>query len=360
MAAVTGSAEPAPPSVAVVIPTRNRLDFLRESVASVQAQSLERWELVVVDDASDDGTFAWLEGLDDRRVRAVRQTERSERSAARNRGLAEVQARYVVFLDDDDLLAPRALEALVDALAAHPDGVVAAGTKVVFDEAGNRKTWRHPRRTVVRDPFDDVLFGWIVSPGECAFRVDALRAVGGWRAGLSHGEDQELWLRLASEGPAVVIPPVVLEYRRHGAQARIENAEALEDETRAPFLAATAGRRRSRSARTMRARAVYKVAAADWHAGRWRACAAGCIHTLAIKPGLLVGPLAGQHVRAMTWRALAAALVPRRLADWLSRLVWRLRSRRGNAIRVVDWVDDQTAETSASTGTSSPPIHPPR
>jgi hypothetical protein len=85
------------PRVTVVIPTRNRLRLLREAIESVERQSLSEWELVVVDDASEDDTPTWLEGQRNPRIRRVRLDEHSERSAARNRGLREARGETVLF-----------------------------------------------------------------------------------------------------------------------------------------------------------------------------------------------------------------------------------------------------------------------
>jgi glycosyltransferase involved in cell wall biosynthesis len=102
----------APPKVTVITPTADRLPLLKESVDSVLRQSLRSWELIVVDDASTDGTAEWLAGVSDSRIRVVTLSDRSERCAARNRAMEVARGRYVLHLDDDDRLRPRALERL--------------------------------------------------------------------------------------------------------------------------------------------------------------------------------------------------------------------------------------------------------
>src|SRR5436305_3294544 len=104
---------PAPvPAAAVVIPTRNRRKDLERTIRSVQSQTLTDWELVVVDDASTDDTAQFLDDLADPRVRVERLPEPSERSDARNRGLALGRSPGVLFLDDDDALLPAAADVL--------------------------------------------------------------------------------------------------------------------------------------------------------------------------------------------------------------------------------------------------------
>jgi len=106
--------------VSVVIATRNRSALLAEAVRSVLAQTGVRWELLVVDDASTDGTWAYLEALRGPSVRGLRLEIHGERSAARNLGLAEARAPYVMFLDDDDLLRKGALQVLCGPWTSNP------------------------------------------------------------------------------------------------------------------------------------------------------------------------------------------------------------------------------------------------
>lgn len=100
------------PTFSVIIPTHNRPAFLETAIASVVDQSIEEWELIVVDDA---GTIPARIPLNPR-VRLIRQEIPTGPAGARNTGLAHASGRYVAFLDDDDLWRPRRLE---NALRAH-------------------------------------------------------------------------------------------------------------------------------------------------------------------------------------------------------------------------------------------------
>ena len=168
--------------VTVVIPTRNRRPLLAEAVDSVARQAGVDWQLVVVDDCSTDDTPSYLNGLTDPRISAIRLAEHSERSAARNRGLAAASGECVVFLDDDDRLRPRALVTLVSALRNRPQAVAAMGARVAFDDQGHRRRARHPRRRRLVDLWPVVIVGWGALPGQghTALRTDVLRAAGGW------------------------------------------------------------------------------------------------------------------------------------------------------------------------------------
>ena len=206
------------PRVTVVIPTRNRICLLREAIESVEHQSFSDWELVVVDDASDDGTPALLEDQRDDRIHSERLDRHSERSAARNGGLRAARGEFVLFLDDDDRLLPGALELLTSALGRRPAAVGAVGAAVRFDPTGHRERATHPRVGFTRTIWRDVLAGWDSGSGQVLFRTERVRQAGGWNEGLSYWELGDLWFRVARLGPAVVLPTTVLELRVHPAQ----------------------------------------------------------------------------------------------------------------------------------------------
>ncbi len=104
----------------VVVPCYNQSHFLAECLNSVRAQTLDAWEVVVVDDSSPDGDdiARVVRELDDARIRLVRHETNSGLGGARNTGIREARTEYVLPLDADDRIRPGCLEALVGALDA--------------------------------------------------------------------------------------------------------------------------------------------------------------------------------------------------------------------------------------------------
>jgi glycosyltransferase involved in cell wall biosynthesis len=116
------------------MPTRNRCDRLRRAIDSVLAQEYQRWELVVVDDGSDDDTPALLADLAARDGRiTVISTAQQGTCAARNVALRAASGEYVCYLDDDNLLDPLWTKAVVWAFGRHPDREVLYGARVLED-----------------------------------------------------------------------------------------------------------------------------------------------------------------------------------------------------------------------------------
>jgi len=127
------------PRVSILLPTYNRARFLPAAFDSIGAQTLEDWELVIVDDGSTDETVRLIEDLKCRIPQAVHY-ERQENAgpyAARNRALDLGGAPYVAFFDSDDLWLPHHLEHCTDALNRNPEvDWVYAACRVVNYQSG--------------------------------------------------------------------------------------------------------------------------------------------------------------------------------------------------------------------------------
>src|SRR5438045_6025761 len=109
-------------NVSVIIPAYNASATLAETVESLLAQTCSHWEAIIVDDGSDDDTVAVAKSFAERdmRIRVVRQPHQGI-SAARNTGIDQARYEWLLFLDADDWLLPRALERFAEQFADHPD-----------------------------------------------------------------------------------------------------------------------------------------------------------------------------------------------------------------------------------------------
>jgi glycosyltransferase involved in cell wall biosynthesis len=207
------------PVVSVVMPTFNRRALLPATTASVQAQTLREWELIIGDDGSDEDTRAYLRELtQDGRIRVLWLAHSGKPAISRNAGLAEARGEYVAFLDSDDVWAPQKLARQVEILRTHP------GTRWCYsgfrqiDAAGCDTQDEHGRWTpAVRDLFEALVTGPI--PIRTPSVVLATRALlieaGGFDTALEAAEDVDLWLRLALLSPGVAVDEPLVQVRRH-------------------------------------------------------------------------------------------------------------------------------------------------
>ena len=313
------------PVAAVVIPTRNRRERLDRAIASVAGQTLEDWELVVVDDASTDDTPAFLTELADPRMRTVRLDEHGERSTARNRGLELVGSPAVLFLDDDDELLPGALELLTGALVRHPEVCAGVGA-AIYEADGTRRRPIQPRRPLVIDVRLELLAGWVALGGQSLFRTNLLKQAGGWQDGLSVAEDQELWLRISGRGPVAIVPDSVLVHRPHGLAGDAPGWRELERDVVRRYLLTQAGQgRRARMAAA--AREHLRDADVAFKLGAYRAALFATLRALTTAPFLFTSPLIGYGCTRGLVNALVATVLPHAVTDRLRALLHRRRGR---------------------------------
>jgi glycosyltransferase involved in cell wall biosynthesis len=193
------------PKVSVIITTHNRCDRVPRTIESVRGQTFADRELIVVDDASVDGTPAVLaahEAAGD--LRAIRVAESRGANHARNVGLGAATGEYLAYLDDDDSWFPEKLARQVAVMESQRD-VVLVGC------------WFLRRGQVQKPPAlvseaallsENLIGGFSM----CMFRrADAL-ALGGLDEALRNCQDWDLWLRLAERGRVVCVPECLVDY----------------------------------------------------------------------------------------------------------------------------------------------------
>ncbi len=127
------------PDVSVIIPIYDRSEFLCTAIASVLAQTLQDFEIIVVDDASADDTQEVVGNLDDGRIRYIRHEINKGVAATRNTGVLNSKGKYIAFLDDDDEWFPEKLKKQFDLLETRPRIVGGVYTGSLAVEATSRK-----------------------------------------------------------------------------------------------------------------------------------------------------------------------------------------------------------------------------
>lgn len=203
------------PLVSVVIPTYNRAWVLRDAIESVLAQTFESFELIVVDDGSTDNTPALLDGYED--LVALEQTNKGV-SAARNRGIAHAQGKFIAFLDSDDLWLPEKLSAQVTFFQENPDALICQ-TQETWIRNGQRiySKSRHMKQSGLF--FERSLELCLVSPSAVMIKKGLFETVGMFDEDLPACEDYDLWLRINATIPIFLIDePLVIKRGGHADQ----------------------------------------------------------------------------------------------------------------------------------------------
>ncbi|MBO4340669.1 MAG: glycosyltransferase family 2 protein [Bacteroidales bacterium] len=212
------------PKVSVIIPSYNLGQYLPETLKSVEAQTFEDWECLIVENGSTDGSMSVITEFcaSDLRFVPVVFKENVGVAAARNRGLELAEGEYILFLDADDLIAPGYMAAAVAALDADPSLNLVYGRAERF---GAETSWDLP-------PFSmDTMLARNCLYISCFFR----RGQAPWfDVSLQTGfEDWDFWLSFLEqfEEPKVLQLPEVLFYyrtRRHSRNRGVTD-ELLKD-----------------------------------------------------------------------------------------------------------------------------------
>ena len=200
------------PAVSVVIAARNYGHFLADALRSVQRQTFENWECVLVDDGSRDNTAAIVRPfLSDHRFRFI-QSDRGELARAKNLAIDLSQAPLLAPLDADDAWLPTKLERQVRLMRAEPRLGVVFGRRFLMNEMG--AILPTPRLSFTRGMIlNDVLLDNFVCYSSTMVRREALERVGGFDNQLELGVDYDLWLRVARHYPFDFIDEVLVKYR---------------------------------------------------------------------------------------------------------------------------------------------------
>lgn len=193
------AADPSP-FISVIIPLWNRKDLIGQALESVLSQKScdFPWEVIVVDDGSDDGGDQVVRTFPS--VRLCRIPRGGFPGRTRNRGVQAAAGRWLCFLDSDDLWLPEKLSRQAAFHDRNPE-ILLSHTREEWNRGGrvlSQKKFRHRRRG---DLFSDSLEKCIIGPSTVMIRRDLYQESGGFREDLEIAEDYEYWLRLTARQP---------------------------------------------------------------------------------------------------------------------------------------------------------------
>jgi len=215
------------PLVSIVLPTYNGSRFLEEAIESCLGQSYSHFELIVVDDASTDGTPEIIAGYEalDRRIRSIRHTSNLGLAAALNSGFAVSRGELLTWTSDDNLYHPNALDILVDFMKANRRfDIVYTGFSYVNDEG--KLIRRHPAL-----PAEELTYRNTV--GACfLYRRIVYEKVGGYDVSAAQVEDYDFWLRALGSFRFHALPEDLYFYRIHEGSLSQRDTEGTKLATR--------------------------------------------------------------------------------------------------------------------------------
>lgn len=257
-------------TVAVVITTFNDLEFLTDALLSVLQQTRPADEIIVVDDGSDQDPEIITSRFP--KVTLLRKPN-GGLSSARNVGLRKANARYITFLDADDIFVSHALASGLACFRMHPEAAMVFGgyRRIgLHGEPLGKDHFKAPGQDIYADL---LLTNFIGMHATVLYRRDRLLALGGFDETLRRSEDYDIYLRLAREFPIAAHPEIIAGYRRHDRNMSNNNAEMLEG---------------TLLVHNRHAQQTQKHRRQAWHAGQqaWHICYRPDLHPLRHEKGI--------------------------------------------------------------------------
>ena len=210
------------PRASVIIPTYNRADMVGQAIQSVLDQTCDDWELIVVDDGSQDNTHEVVKSYDDPRILYIYQ-DNKKLPGARNTGIEASSGDYIAFLDSDDLFLPDKLQTQMMAITRNPDiGLVASGWTETDPQQNPLQTvspWLLEQGLALKD----WLYNCPLVPPCVLVRRDQLLEVGLFDEEQHYVEDWDLWLRLAYAGCQMAWEPATVCLKTIHNESMVKN-----------------------------------------------------------------------------------------------------------------------------------------
>jgi hypothetical protein len=204
------------PAVSVLMTAYNRERYIEASIESVLAQTFDRFELVIVDDGSTDGTveIARRFARRDRRVRVEVNDRNLGDYPNRNRAASLAGGTLLKYHDSDDLLYPHCLASMVPPMLAHPGAALGLSASHHWP-GGPCPMLLTPRMSYQREFLGSGMFN--AGPAGAIFRAAAFRSLGGF-AERGAPSDYIFWLHACARVPVLLLPADLFWYRTHAGQ----------------------------------------------------------------------------------------------------------------------------------------------
>ncbi|WP_017746882.1 glycosyltransferase family 2 protein [Scytonema hofmannii] len=205
------------PEISVIIPAYNAELTIGETIDSVLQQTFKDFEIIVINDGSQDRTLEILQSIQDDRLKVI-SYENGGLCVARNRGIARASGNFIAFLDADDVWTPDKLELQLAAFEEHPEaGVVYSWTYFMYVNE-QRKAISFipsPQHSCTGNVYKTLLVdNFIHSGSNTLIRKQAIDSVGEFDPACTGSADWDYWLRLSLHWHFIAVPKYQVFYRK--------------------------------------------------------------------------------------------------------------------------------------------------
>jgi len=202
------------PVVSVIVTTFNRVHYLAETINSILAQTYKDFELIIVDNMSEDKTEEYVNNLADSRISYYRNPNYGVIAVNRNFGIEKAKGEYIALCDDDDLWLPEKLYCQIKLMDNHPKVRMCYSNAESFSGDTTVKA-RMVRRIVKRNFFYQLLRGNYIINSSVLIDAKVFKELGLLTVNLELREDYHMWLRITKNYEIKGIDESLVRYRVH-------------------------------------------------------------------------------------------------------------------------------------------------
>ena len=215
------------PSISVVVPVFNRAGSVTQAINSLLRQDFEKFEIIIVDDGSNDNTVEVIQAIGDPRIRLFPQPENMGGNAARNRGVREARAPIICFLDSDDEFLPHKLGYINRYFRDHPevDALIDSFELLYPSNFHKKNAARINPALTTSKAVEEAIFARRIFKATPAIsaRREALMDIGLFDETLKRRQDMDLVLRLARMKECRCVPEVL--WTKHWTEGAISSKQ---------------------------------------------------------------------------------------------------------------------------------------
>lgn len=199
--------------VTVIIPTKNRLSLLKRAIESVRKQTWTNIEIIIIDEASTDGTKEYLRELQqtDICVKVVFNTTSVGAAQSRNLGIELAKGDFIAFIDDDDEWMPEKTRKQIDFLTHNSEYVAVTCDFEIIHKKG-KLGLKIKRIPLTLDKQELLCYNFLGGASMCLAKTSALKEINGFNPSLPSCQDWDLWLKLLSVGKIGVLSEPLVRY----------------------------------------------------------------------------------------------------------------------------------------------------
>ena len=212
-----------PPQVTVLLPVYNSEKYIAQAIESILNQTFRNFELLIIDDGSEDSSVKIVQSYSDPRIRIVKNLQNLGLVQTLNRGITLIKSEYLARMDADDIALPDRLEKQLLFMQARPEVGLLGGAIQLMDENGDKQG----KITV---PINDsyLLKFWlhfenVIKHPTVMLRTELLVKTGIYDADFIYNEDFDLWTRFAAQTEIANLPDLLLYKREHSLNISVIN-----------------------------------------------------------------------------------------------------------------------------------------